>query len=70
MARDLVCHMDVDENHPDTPRYRYQGLTYYFCTPLCMTQFQADPDRYIRNQHTAEPRIHKGKGNPSSLPDE
>lgn len=67
MAKDLVCHMEVDENHPDTPRYRYNDVMYYFCTPLCMAQFQADPEKYIHKQHGSERRVHKGKGNPSSL---
>jgi YHS domain-containing protein len=46
MAKDLVCHMDVDEK---TAKHKttYKGKTYYFCAPGCKNAFEADPQKYI-----------------------
>ena len=39
---DPVCGMDVD---PDTDlKTDYRGATYYFCNPVCLERFQADPE--------------------------
>ncbi len=39
---DPVCGMDVD---PDTDlKTEYRGKTYYFCNPICLERFQADPE--------------------------
>ncbi|MCL6596949.1 MAG: YHS domain-containing protein [Firmicutes bacterium] len=47
MAKDPVCHMDVDEAK-GTLKSEYQGETYYFCAPGCKAKFDADPARYAR----------------------
>lgn len=67
MVKDLVCGMQVDENNPETPHFEYKAETYYFCTPLCRAQFEADPDRYIINESKKEnsARKHRGRGNPN-----
>ncbi|MGE0626404.1 MAG: heavy metal translocating P-type ATPase [Hyphomicrobiaceae bacterium] len=45
-ARDPVCGMTVATA---TARHvhRHDGETYYFCSPRCLTRFQADPERYL-----------------------
>jgi len=62
MVKDLVCGMKVDENSLETLHLEYQGKTYYFCTNLCLVQFRADPEKYIREQNSE--KQHRGKGNP------
>ncbi|MBI2835086.1 MAG: YHS domain-containing protein [Acidobacteria bacterium] len=46
MARDPVCGMDVDEKNA-AGQSTYQGQTYYFCSPVCKTRFDQDPQRYV-----------------------
>lgn len=50
---DPVCHMKVD---PTTaaPRWDYNGATYYFCSPHCVSKFQADPVKYLAPPAGAE----------------
>jgi len=47
IVKDPVCNMDVD---PATARgsAEYNGHTYYFCSPGCVTRFKADPQKYLR----------------------
>ena len=46
IVKDPVCNMDVD---PTTARgsAEYKGHTYYFCSPGCVTRFNADPEKYL-----------------------
>ena len=46
IVKDPVCNMDVD---PATARgsAEYKGQTYYFCSPGCVTRFNADPEKYL-----------------------
>lgn len=46
MAKDPVCGMDVD---PATAQWKseYRGKTYYFCSPSCKRQFDANPQQYV-----------------------
>lgn len=65
MVKDLVCGMQVDENNPETQHLKYEGETYYFCTPLCWVQFEAEPERFIKDSEKRESkRKHRGEGNP------
>jgi YHS domain-containing protein len=45
MYRDPICGMQVD---PRTAagQSRYQGQTYYFCSPGCKKTFDANPQKY------------------------
>ena len=43
--RDLGC-LDVDKS-ASTPRYTYQGHTYYFCSDSCREKFAKAPSNYI-----------------------
>ena len=70
--RDPVCGMRVN---PKTAAdsYTFRGQTYYFCRPHCRTEFEADPDRYLRSRETAagpaaatETPDVKGHGQPAS----
>jgi len=45
MTIDLVCDMKVNE--ATALQYTYQGKTYYFCSALCKTMFERDPEKYI-----------------------
>jgi len=43
---DLACvGLRVDDS---TPRFVYQGVTYYFCSPECQAAFGKDPVKYLR----------------------
>jgi P-type Cu+ transporter len=46
MAKDPVCHMDVD---PKTAAAQssYKGEVIYFCATSCKTKFDADPAKYL-----------------------
>jgi len=48
MATDLVCGMSVERE--GAPHFRYEGTTYFFCSPQCREEFAATPDRF---QHAA-----------------
>ncbi|HEX3093099.1 MAG TPA: heavy metal translocating P-type ATPase [Candidatus Angelobacter sp.] len=46
IVKDPVCNMDVD---PANARgsAEYNGHTYYFCSPGCVTRFNAEPEKYL-----------------------
>lgn len=46
MERDPVCGVDVDPSNA-TGSSKYEGTTYYFCSPGCRRQFNKDPKRYL-----------------------
>ena len=41
-VHDPVCHMDIEPVRA-AGRSEYQGQTYYFCSPGCKRDFDADP---------------------------
>jgi uncharacterized protein len=45
-ATDPVCGMKVDR--AKAVRLEHAGRTYYFCSEHCSSQFEADPDAYVR----------------------
>ncbi|MEW5940002.1 MAG: YHS domain-containing protein [Chloroflexota bacterium] len=45
MTTDLVCGMTVNEG--TSLQTAYKGKTYYFCSPLCKSLFERDPEKYI-----------------------
>jgi Cu+-exporting ATPase len=45
-ARDPVCGMTIDPPQA-RGKARYQGDTYYFCSPGCMHKFMASPHKYV-----------------------
>ncbi len=46
MATDPVCGMATERE--DTPHYRHDGQTYYFCSPACRDEFTATPSRFLQ----------------------
>ena len=50
---DPVCGMTVDPA-TSTHSHEHEGRTYYFCCVGCRTKFQADPDRFLHPQPSAE----------------
>lgn len=43
LVLDPVCGMRIDPNNAATRKH--EGMTYYFCSPGCARQFDADPHR-------------------------
>lgn len=46
MATDPVCGMTVDPNKA-AGSTTYQGQSYWFCSPGCLSKFKADPAKYV-----------------------
>ena len=46
MATDPVCGMAVERD--GSPHFRWDGQTYFFCSPGCREEFAADPGRFLR----------------------
>ncbi|MBI1734125.1 MAG: YHS domain-containing protein [Candidatus Rokubacteria bacterium] len=53
MAKDPVCHMDV-EPAKAAAQSKHQGQTYYFCAVGCKQKFDRDPEKYLKGG-AAEP---------------
>jgi Cu+-exporting ATPase len=51
-AIDPVCGMSVDPAKAAAQTI-YQGTTYYFCNPHCLTKFAADPQKYLTGKPEA-----------------
>ena len=56
MPIDPVCGMTVD---PATAAgsYDYQGTSYYFCNPSCLTRFKADPESFLQPRAAQAPPV-------------
>ena len=48
--KDPVCNMIIDENTKFTVEKNEQ--VFYFCSEDCLTKFNEEPDRYVKNTHT------------------
>ncbi|MBI4447765.1 YHS domain-containing protein [Candidatus Woesearchaeota archaeon] len=46
MAKDLVCGMEVNENK--ATKVKYNGKTYYFCSPTCQWAFKENPKQFVK----------------------
>src|SRR6185295_10603112 len=53
LVKDPVCGMDVD---PRSAKHRtdYQGRTYYFCSARCRERFEAEPQKYLAPESSAQ----------------
>ena len=51
-VRDPVCGMRVDEWTAPVST-KHAGRRYLFCSPKCLVQFEADPERYARSSGAA-----------------
>jgi P-type Cu+ transporter len=47
MATDPVCKMTVDEKKA-AGKSDYKGTTYYFCSTMCKTKFDQNPQAYVK----------------------
>jgi YHS domain-containing protein len=46
MAKDPVCHMDV-EPAKAAAQSQYKGQSYFFCAVGCKQKFDRDPEKYL-----------------------
>lgn len=44
---DVVCGMTVDERYAKY-RTEWVGEKYYFCSPGCLSEFSANPGKYVK----------------------
>ncbi len=56
---DPVCGMQVAKSEKST---RFQGVAYYFCSPSCVSQFEAEPGRYVKTKKV----IQLGQSSPAA----
>jgi YHS domain-containing protein len=47
MATDPVCKMTIDEKNA-AGKSDYNGQTYYFCSSVCKTRFDQNPQAYAK----------------------
>jgi Cu+-exporting ATPase len=55
MASDPVCGMRIDEAE-SWGVARFEGRVFHFCSELCKSRFDADPERYAVGTGVPEPR--------------
>jgi YHS domain-containing protein len=53
MPIDPVCKMHVDISDC-AASYDYHAMPVYFCSLVCLREFEKDPDRYMRNMSDEE----------------
>ena len=46
---DPICDMDIDPEDA-AGKAEYQGRLYYFCNPMCLERFQAEPAKYVDSE--------------------
>ncbi len=51
MIKDPVCGMTINPLHA-AASIQYHGKTYYFCSQLCKTMFEREPEKYIKSEET------------------
>lgn len=58
-TKDPVCGMSVD---PHTAEHRLQhlGKTWYFCSEHCQSKFDAEPDRYLKDEQAPDKAVAPG----------
>lgn len=57
MVHDPVCGMEI-KDISKAEKLDYNGKTYYFCSALCMVQFQNNPEKYIKKDDGDEHKHH------------
>ncbi|GAC1541129.1 MAG: heavy metal translocating P-type ATPase [Myxococcales bacterium] len=70
-ARDPVCGMEVDPDHPRGGTFVHAGTTYGFCSPKCLARFRADPAKYLDPRPAAEAhsaQAHSVQAHPAPTP--
>ena len=46
MQKDPVCGMQIEESEA-VGQSNYQEQTYYFCSAVCQTKFDEEPEKYV-----------------------
>lgn len=44
--KDMVCGMQIEESDK-TEKSEFNGQTYYFCSTVCKSKFDEEPEEYI-----------------------
>ncbi len=57
MALDPVCGMEVDPSKA-AAKTVYKGKIYYFCSPMCKSEFEKDPEHYLLHGPKGMPGEH------------
>src|SRR5579863_8717721 len=52
-SKDPVCGMETGPSSASTASH--DGRTYSFCSPSCLSEFEADPSKYLRNRTEPPP---------------
>jgi YHS domain-containing protein len=55
LVTDPVCGMPLDEAEA-VGSARFEARTFYFCSELCKSRFDADPERYAVGAGTVDAR--------------
>ncbi len=53
-SKDPICGMNVDPASA-AASFEYQGETYYFCCPHCLSKFRAEPSKYVSAEPARQP---------------
>ncbi len=53
MEKDPVCGMTIDPKTAAAST-RYKGKTYYFCSKMCKTMFEREPEKYVKAEEENE----------------
>ena len=61
MPIDPVCGMEVAPENA-AAKSVYKGKIYYFCSPMCKTEFEKDPDHYLTHGPKGMPGMEHGHG--------
>jgi len=49
MIKDPVCGMPVNPQQAAIS-IQFKGQTYYFCSQLCKTMFEREPEKYVKSE--------------------
>ncbi len=56
MIKDPVCGMAINPQNA-TVKTRYKGQIYYFCSQLCKTMFEREPEKYVKSEETKSEQV-------------
>jgi Cu+-exporting ATPase len=56
MVKDLVCGMEINKDEAAASSL-YKGEKYYFCSPVCKTKFDENPEKYLKPRENQENEV-------------
>ena len=62
MAKDLICGMEVKKDEAAVSSL-YMGKKYYFCSPVCKTKFEENPEKYLKHEVNKVNEVDMGSQN-------